>query len=341
MDVRALILDKMEQKRCVTSSEIVNATGFSRTYVNRFFQQLRDEGKIALVGKANRAHYVRATREAEAKAKLLSISLHLKNENLVEDETFDKVRNETGIIAGAPENVSNIIQYAFTEMLNNAIEHSRSQEINVTMKQEEDLITFSVIDSGVGIFNNIMKKKHLRSEIEAIQDLLKGKLTTAPEAHSGEGIFFTSRVADRLILQSSNKRLIFDNLIKDVFVKDAKRRRGTKVFFAVSLNSRTDLSDVFRQYTDESYEFSKTHVAVKLFKMRADYVSRSQARRILVGLDKFKTVILDFGGIDTIGQAFADEVFRVWPRQHPMMRIVPQNTNENIDFMIRRAKSTK
>ena len=224
-------------------------------------------------------------------------------------------------------------------MLNNAIEHSRSHNVDVTMKREGDLITFTVVDLGVGIFNNIMKKKHLYSEIDAIQDLLKGKQTTAPEAHSGEGIFFTSKVADRLILQSSKKRLIFDNLVKDVFVRDAKKRRGTKVFFVISLNSGIDLSSVFRQYTDESHEFSKTQVDVKLYKVRADYVSRSQARRILAGLDKFKTVILDFEGIDTIGQAFADEVFRVWPRLHPEMTIIPQNTNENIDFMIRRAKS--
>jgi anti-sigma regulatory factor (Ser/Thr protein kinase) len=326
----------LEQKGEVRAAEIVRATGFSRVYINRFFQELRDEGKIALVGKANRAHYVLASQEAAAKANLSNISLLLRSKNLVEDEVLNKLRDETGVFSDTATNIGTIVDYAFTEMLNNAIEHSQSPNVQITMRRDEEIIWFVVNDFGVGIFNNIMQKKHLASELEAIQDLLKGKQTTAPEAHSGEGIFFTSKVADKLIIHSSNRKLIFDNKLEDVFVRSAKKRQGTRVYFALSLNAKRNLSDVFRQYTDESYEFSRTRVAVNLYKMDTEYISRSQARRILVGLDKFKTVILDFEGIETIGQAFADEVFRIWQRHHPKIKIIPQHANENIDFMIKR-----
>jgi anti-sigma regulatory factor (Ser/Thr protein kinase)/uncharacterized protein (DUF1330 family) len=341
MNIRALILKTLEQKGEVRAAEIVRATGFSRVYINRFFQELRDEGKISLVGKANRAHYVLASKEAAAKARLLNISLLVKNEGLVEDEVMNKIKNETGILYNIAENISKIIYYAFTEMLNNAIEHSQSLNTQITMRRNEEIIWFAVNDFGIGIFNNIMQKRHLNSELEAIQDLLKGKQTTAPQAHSGEGIFFTSKAADKLIIHSSTRKLIFDNILRDVFVKNARKRQGTRVYFAISLNSKRNLNDVFRQFTNELYEFSKTSVSVSLFKMGADYISRSQARRILVGLDKFKTIILDFAGIDTVGQAFADEVFRIWQSHHPTTRIIPQNTNENITFMIKRALSAK
>ncbi|MBU1083906.1 MAG: STAS-like domain-containing protein, partial [Candidatus Omnitrophica bacterium] len=70
----------------------------------------------------------------------------------------------------------------------------------------------------------------------------------------------------------------------------------------------------------------------------ANYVSRSQARRVLAGLEKFKTVVLDFKGIEAIGQAFADEIFRVWKSAHTDKEISARNACENVMFMVKRAE---
>ncbi len=78
-----------------------------------------------------------------------------------------------------------------------------------------------------------------------------------------------------------------------------------------------------------------TAVSVKLYKNNVEYVSRSQARRVVVGLERFKTIELDFQGIDTVGQAFADEIFRVWHVRHRESRIIPTNMNENVEFMVK------
>ena len=40
-----------------------------------------------------------------------------------------------------------------------------------------------------------------------------------------------------------------------------------------------------------------------------------------VGLERFREVVLDFAGVDAIGQGFADEVFRVWARAHAGTRL--------------------
>ena len=45
-NISAIILDALKKHKKVTVSEIVNKTGFSRAYANRFFQALKDEGKI-------------------------------------------------------------------------------------------------------------------------------------------------------------------------------------------------------------------------------------------------------------------------------------------------------
>lgn len=341
MDVAGLILKLLyAEKGEVSASDIVKATGFSRAYVNRFFQKLKDQGKIILIGKANKARYIPATCKAVEQAKKDIKYTHriLHNENLSEDLVLDEIKKETGIFAGLPENVSRIISYAFTEMLNNAIEHSGSEIIEITMERDSDHIRFDVIDKGVGIFNNIVKKKGFKDELEAVQELMKGKLTTSAESHSGEGIFFTSKAGDKLAIQSSQKKLIFDNLINDIFVKGVKKNTaGTKVFFSIEAGSKKELSAIFKEYTDEYVEFTKTEVKVKLYKMGSEHISRSQARRILSGMDKFKTIILDFKDVDTIGQGFADEIFRIWKANYPDVKIIHLNANENVQFMITRA----
>jgi hypothetical protein len=86
--------------------------------------------------------------------------------------------------------------------------------------------------------------------------------------------------------------------------------------------------------------FRKTHVPIKLGKYPGEQlVSRSQAKRILARFDEFSEVILDFEGIDTIGQAFADEIFRVFRNNHPKIELYALKANESVQMMIDHVKS--
>ena len=82
---------------------------------------------------------------------------------------------------------------------------------------------------------------------------------------------------------------------------------------------------------------SKTRTVVRLFAIGTEFVSRSQAKRLVHGLDKFREVVLDFKGVDIVGQGFADEVFRVWARKHPKVKLVPTDMNDAVAFMVERA----
>jgi predicted transcriptional regulator/anti-sigma regulatory factor (Ser/Thr protein kinase) len=339
MELRTLILNTIKKQGQITTADIVGQTGLSRAYAQRFLKNLADEGAIVLMGKANQAHYIIPSKKGTSIEKPLRVHRIMLNKDLAEDKVLRQIKEESAIFRDVAANISSIVDYAFTEMLNNAIEHSISEKIDVVIMKTVTDIRFTVTDQGVGIFNNIVKIKRLHTTIEAIQDLLKGKETTAPDAHSGEGIFFTSKIADLLTIKSFEKKLVFDNVGQDIYIKDVQSVKGTKVDFVLGLKSQKKLADLFNKYTDDSFQFSKTAVKIKLYHQDVDYVSRSQARRILAGLEKFKTIELDFKDIKTIGQAFADEVFRIWQSAHKDVKFVVKNANENVMLMIKRAQS--
>ena len=313
---------------------------FSRQHVVNALRIMVDEEMLLREGGGRHTFYA-FPKNADSLGE--TIKKHLKNKNLKEHEVLMDLKEAT-ILKKLPENIESIFSYAFSEMLNNAIEHSESTNIQVKTNKTSGTLSFEVKDMGIGVFQSILKQKNLKSELEAIQDLLKGKTTTDPKAHSGEGIFFTSKVADVFTLESFNHKLIIDNIIDDVFVESKKRsNRGTKVHFEISTKSKKHLNDIFKKYQSEpdNYEFDKTEIKVKLYTMGTIYISRSQARRILTGLEKFKHIILDFEEVPTVGQAFADEVFRVFKETHPNIKITPINMVEGVEFMVKRAINNK
>lgn len=342
MNIQNLILNRA-RKGPITIAKIVKETGFSRAYIHRFFQVLVEGGKLMYLGHANRARYVLTNKTdlRKEKKKILSFSRIFKNTSLEEDRIFELIRKETGVFEDIHTNTEQIVHYAFTEMLNNAIEHSHSATIKVSLIRDQEMIRFDVVDWGIGIFENLIHQRHLRSAEEAIQDLLKGKQTTAPEAHTGEGIFFTRRIADTFLIRSSTKKLFFNNMINDFTIVSIKPIDGTRVTFTIALKTEKKLRDVFRAYTNESFEFGTTEVVVHLYQKGGvrEFISRSQARRILVGLEKFQKIILDFTNIVSVGQGFADEVFRIWFSQNPDITIEVKNANPDVQFMIKRARN--
>jgi len=106
----------------------------------------------------------------------------------------------------------------------------------------------------------------------------------------------------------------------------------------VNLDTSIMPADVFDKYADVDGGFTKTVVPVTLAKYAAEgLVSRSQAKRVLSRFERFQEVLLDFAGIEEVGQAFADEIFRVFAGSHPTVRIVPINTSPRVQLFINRA----
>jgi hypothetical protein len=241
-----------------------------------------------------------------------------------------------------PKNVMDIWHYGFTEMFNNAIDHSEGQSLEVKFEKTAAKTEIVITDDGIGIFRKIQAALGLLDERHSVLELAKGKLTTDPARHSGEGIFFTSRMFDDYWILSGGVYFSHEFGKKEDWILEAhKPSGGTTVCMKLNNHTARSQKKVFDQFTsDEDYGFNKTIVPVKLTKYGDDnLVSRSQAKRLLARVEKFKTVIFDFRDIDAIGQAFADEVFRVFAIQHPTIELIDIHANSTVGEMISRARS--
>jgi len=49
--------------------------------------------------------------------------------------------------------------------------------------------------------------------------------------------------------------------------------------------------------------------------------------------------LFDFAGIETVGPAFADEIFRVFAKSHPEIEIHPINANTEVQGLIAAARA--
>ena len=335
----------IKQKGRVTSGEITRSVGVSRQYVNMVIIDLIAEKQVVKLGGTRNAFYVsREYIDKNPEVVPTVLKKSYKNQSLEEHKVLLEIEEKFPRIAQLPENIKSIFTFAFSEMFNNAIEHSRSKTISVEVVVRDKDLSFIVNDSGVGVFRNIMKKKNLKSEREAIQDLLKGKTTTMPKSHSGEGIFFTSKSGDVFVLDSFGYRLAVNTLKSDTSIHRMPiKKRGTRVVFRINTDSSRHLNDVFKKYTnlakEGEYGFDKTEIRVKLFTTGGVHISRSQARRMLVGLEKFKIILFDYEKVPMVGQAFADEIYRVFEELHPDIRLENENMSEGVRFMVERAKN--
>lgn len=209
-------------------------------------------------------------------------------------------------------------------------------------RQTEQRFTLAISDNGVGIFAKIANALQLPDMRQALFELSKGKFTTDPSKHSGEGVFFTSRMFDWFEINANNLEFHHDKKLTEDILHEAKGifPEGTVVFMSISLDSTRTAADVYAQFTNapDDFDFSKTIVPMKLAQYGEEQlVSRSQAKRLIAKFDRFKKVVLNFDGVQEIGHAFADEVFRVYASQHPDVELIPEKMTKQIEGMWLRA----
>ena len=259
-------------------------------------------------------------------------------QGLEEDYVWREVIEALPAMDGAAPNVRSILTYAFTEMLNNAIDHSQGQEARV-MAWTRGPFAFEVHDDGVGVYRHLRERLGLEDDFAALQQLVKGRETTAPERHTGEGIFFTSRAVDRFELDANGLRWTVDAARQDHGIGEAPDHPGTRVRWEVDPATRRTLDEVFTPFVDpDSLRFDRTVVPLRLFETEGRFISRAEGKRLGRNLERFREAVLDFRGIDEVGQGFVDELFRVWARDHPETRLVPINMSPVVERVVGRAR---
>lgn len=308
--------------------------GCSRQALHKHMQRLIDEGAVLVAGATRSRRY--------ALAPLVKWSKHYLLDQASEDQVWrEDVLPSLGKL---PENVLSIWQYGFTEMFNNAIDHSGGTAVFVELERTAAKTRVTLLDNGVGIFKKIQAALSLLDERHAVLELAKGKFTTDPANHSGEGIFFSSRMFDDFWIIAGGVYFSheFDEREDWIMQRSAPDGdTGTQVTMELHNHTARTTRKVFDKFaTNEDFAFDRTVVPVKLTQYGDDnLVSRSQAKRLLMRFDRFRVVILDFNGVKTIGQSFADEIFRVFVRKHPEVEIVAVHTSSEVKRMISRAQA--
>jgi len=327
--IRKFIVEKITSH----ANDIVAVTmrhfDISRPTATKYLNQVIADG---IVSKCNKGRYPQYKLVSKQFVKIYPLKDHLE-----EDIIWRK--DVAPLLNDLRDNVKRALQYCFTEMVNNVIDHSNANSMVIDVECDAVNVTIWVRDDGVGIFRKIQKVLGLDDPRHSILELAKGKFTSDPDHHSGEGIFFASRICEQFVI-FSDKLFFSGHHENDWLLEQNAAVSGTAVMMKMTRNSDVSTADVFDQYSDPDRQpsFHKTRIPVKLMEYEGEaLLSRSQAKRLITRFDRFVEVVLDFQGVSEIGQAFADEIFRVFRNAHPAVKIVPVNCAPGVRRMIAHA----
>lgn len=302
--------------------------GVTKTTVHRHINSLIKEGKLVKSGNTKNIRYY-----------LQGIYERVKDYSLAkpisEDEIF--TRDFSDIFKSLKPNVYKVCSFGVTEMLNNAIDHSQGSIVSLSTRYSKPYLSIVVKDDGLGAFKKICNYLHIPDIREGILHLSKGKITSDPRNHSGQGIFFTSRMFDEFSISANGFTYTRFNIQNDWSLVSSNNVKGTEVQMIMNIESGINIANIFQKYQGDDFGFDRTEIMVNLAKYNEEnLMSRSQAKRILIDLDKFSIITLDFRHISFVGQGFVDEIFRVFKNAHPHIEIQYINTNSDVQFMIER-----
>ena len=323
--LKLYLLEKIAQKQSAVARKTAQAFDVTPATVYRYLDRLERDGVLQ---KLKRDEYVLTTKTERA---LLD-----RSNPIFTSEDAIYAQYVRPYLKSPPANVRGIWEYLCGEIINNVIDHSQAEHLEITVIQDYLNTCVQIADDGVGIFEKIRAFLGLTDLEEAVGELFKGKLTTDSAHHSGEGIFFSSRLADEFVIFSSGLVFTHNRFENDKLLNELPAN-GTVVRMTLSNFSRKQAKDVFDQYADSDSGFSKTQIPLQQY-FESNPVSRSQAKRLCSRLDRFKEVILDFTGLDWVGQGFAHQLFVVFQNEHPDIRLLPMGMTEDVEKMIRHVK---
>lgn len=319
--VRLYILDKISSGSSNLSRTVAEALGISTNTVHSYLNELladgiiekKARGKYELVKTASSYTFKRSLGELESDTLAYDVCLR------------DKLRD-------LPENVKHIWSYTLSEMVNNVIDHSNAERMEIGVTQSYLKTSVSIIDNGIGIFEKIKQHFSLPSLDEAICELFKGKLTTDKANHSGEGIFFSSKMMDSFFILSGGKIFTTSKYETDHILDLEEPFLGTCVYMSLSNFTARTAREVFDLYANAEGAFTTTRIPLRSI-FDSVPVSRSQAKRICNRLESFQEVIFDFEGVSWMGQGFAHQLFVVFANSHPELSLVAVNMSEGVAAM--------
>ncbi|ALT75883.1 ATP-binding protein [Paucibacter sp. KCTC 42545] len=242
-----------------------------------------------------------------------------------------------------PPSVARMIRHGFTELVNNAADHSGGSSVTVSLRQTPSHVQLLVSDDGCGVFANICRAFGIEDAQHAMLELSKGRLTSQPEQHTGRGLFFSSQLADVFDIHANNTA--FQRRAWESAGWQPGRpmpRQGSSIYMAIALDTQRTLDQVLEAWSMDGsgIEFDQTVIALRLLAGPGQALdSRAQARRVAARLPQFKRAEINFDGVSDVGHGFTDELFRVFARAHPQVELLPTHMTARTAALIKSAQS--
>ena len=328
-EIKNYILRKIDEDDADLVAKTTDAFGISATSVKRYLDAEVEDSHIT------------KSEQADCRYGLVfkRIDYHYDIRSITEREDYVLYEDILPVL-DVNDNAKRIWRYVLPEIFNNALEHSEGKKVEAYLESCCLYTRICLTDDGIGIFRKVtesLKQYGYTSPTleNAVTELYKGKFTSDPDNHTGEGIFFSMRLSDRFSIVSDGMILRSGYLgepsvIRSHILAYATKlsKKGTVVIMQLENDTRRDLSEVFSEYANIDDGFIRTKIPVFEACMDRDPVARSQARRLAARLTSFTEVVLDFEKVDIMGQGFADELFRVFAKAHPEVKLTPINMND-------------
>lgn len=314
------------------AAHVEERTGASHRAVLSALKRLVDAGWLARSGTGRRPVYAPGALRQVAR----SYTLYGLQEDLPWQRDFAPH-------FALPKQVERMIQHGFTELVNNAADHSGGSSVTVSLRQTPTHVQLLVSDDGIGVFDKICSAFALEDPQHAMLELSKGRLTSAPDAHTGRGLFFSSQLADVFDIHANNTAYQRRAWESAGWKKGrALPRQGSSIYMAIALNTTRTLDGVMEAWSlqGDGIEFDQTRVQLRLLAGEGQALdSRAQARRVGSRLATFKRAEIDFDGVTDVGHGFTDELFRVFAKANPQIELVAVNTTPRIEALVKSARA--
>ena len=248
MNIKDIILHLASKNGRVVSEDIVKMMEITRQAAHMHLVDLVKDKKLLKVGKTKGSYYIpySETKEKDLSTEKKKFRFVYENNNLNAERIFKTLSLRVPFIRSLSTNTFKIFECAFIVLLDNAIKHSKTKKIIISIKSLYNTVVLEIKDYGTGVFSNVLSNLKLHDEFEAAMEFLPEKGAMEKEGKKSEGgISFASKAADKLQILSGSVRLVIDNEQKDYYIDKIYPRNGTTAIFEIKKTTRKKIDNLY------------------------------------------------------------------------------------------------
>src|SRR5207247_2381241 len=135
--ILGLVNSLIAKRNTVRAGDLAREAGVSRQAAHRHLAALVKEGMLIREGAGRGAMYKPSGAPLSA--------FRYPREGLAEDQVWNDIASKSPVLKGMAENIDRILYYSLTQLVNNAIDHSKATWVEVIFPPSPR-ITFEVLD---------------------------------------------------------------------------------------------------------------------------------------------------------------------------------------------------